>query len=387
MKTLQTEVDSLVSLIEEVERISVREAAKKLGVPASTVSEWASFLEEEGMINIEYKFTTPFLVKKGLTAEEAKEIDEQTADERDIFERKSESMLSYLNKLDQEVDSLKEIFEDLGKHFNSRFSDTKKEFKDLEKAKEQKKKVDKEILEEKKKFVRDVDDVEKKLLKEQSNYSELYTMVYNQGNIIRQILSIQQEELNFVKSADVTFEKKLKNLKKKIDSKKKTVLKKKDDLIEEAESNIREIEKRYSKIKDSLDSEKQIMGWLLKKNKDESEQTKSLNKGVVSKLNRSSAKIDKNLSDIEEIPRKLKSLISKKDKILESLRKISYNQKMLKEKLEDLMKRSSRLRSSKSSDVIKDMKELEEELGEVTDKKSFFEKEIKKIFNLLHNKR
>ena len=56
---LKTGVDRLVSLIQEKKRISVPEAAKELGVSQIVVEEWADFLEEDGIISIEYKFATP----------------------------------------------------------------------------------------------------------------------------------------------------------------------------------------------------------------------------------------------------------------------------------------------------------------------------------------
>ena len=103
--------------------------------------------------------------------------------------------------------------------------------------------------------------------------------------------------------------------------------------------------------------------------------------------NLTSVNLDKNLTEVKGIPQKLKSVMGKKDKILKILNGISYNEKMLKEKLTDLMKRASALDITRDSkNAIKDIKKLEENLNEVTKKKGFFEKEAKKIFEMLRFK-
>ncbi|MBI2574518.1 hypothetical protein HYV82_01395 [Candidatus Woesearchaeota archaeon] len=61
-RKITTSADLLMSLLRDVKEISVDEAAKTLGVPAATVENWATFLEEERALSIKYKFTTPYLV-------------------------------------------------------------------------------------------------------------------------------------------------------------------------------------------------------------------------------------------------------------------------------------------------------------------------------------
>ena len=123
--TITTEVDRLVILVNEKGRISAKDAARKLNMPISTINEWATFLEEEEIIEIEYNFTTPFLVRKKLTHKEVEQIKENIDGEKEILDRKSESTIQYLNKLEVEVNYLRDIFNDLEKHFNKRFSNVK----------------------------------------------------------------------------------------------------------------------------------------------------------------------------------------------------------------------------------------------------------------------
>jgi len=61
---ITTAVDSLVKLVNSKGRISVEIASKELGLPQNIINEWASFLDQEEIIHVEYKFTTPYLISK-----------------------------------------------------------------------------------------------------------------------------------------------------------------------------------------------------------------------------------------------------------------------------------------------------------------------------------
>lgn len=57
-----TDVDRLVDLLKARREIAVKEAAETLGVSIETVESWVGFLEEEGIVSLSYKFTTPFIM-------------------------------------------------------------------------------------------------------------------------------------------------------------------------------------------------------------------------------------------------------------------------------------------------------------------------------------
>ncbi len=59
-----TDVDALIRVVQQKKEVSVPDVARELNVPEATIEAWATFLEEEGIISIKYKFTKPFLVFK-----------------------------------------------------------------------------------------------------------------------------------------------------------------------------------------------------------------------------------------------------------------------------------------------------------------------------------
>ncbi|MBS3119764.1 hypothetical protein J4475_02980 [Candidatus Woesearchaeota archaeon] len=59
--TISTEADALLTLLHSMPKISFSDAADKLNVPVQTLESWINFLEEERIVQVEYNFTTPFV--------------------------------------------------------------------------------------------------------------------------------------------------------------------------------------------------------------------------------------------------------------------------------------------------------------------------------------
>lgn len=77
---IKTDIDRLMSLVEQKKEVSIEEAAKELGISSKTVESLGDVLEEEGIIHIKYKFTTPYFIyerpkeKTSFTSKEEEDI-------------------------------------------------------------------------------------------------------------------------------------------------------------------------------------------------------------------------------------------------------------------------------------------------------------------------
>ncbi len=60
-KSLTTAADDLLDIVKREGEISFSDASKKLSVSLQTIEAWATFLEEDGVLSIKYKMTTPYL--------------------------------------------------------------------------------------------------------------------------------------------------------------------------------------------------------------------------------------------------------------------------------------------------------------------------------------
>ena len=117
---ITTAVDSLVKLVKQKGKISLEDASKELGIPQNIINEWASFLDQEKIIYIEYKFTTPFLMSR------KKESGEDTTTDYEMIQRKLEVMKAYLEKIQPKEDKKIKQKEYLLKEINKSVESTKK---------------------------------------------------------------------------------------------------------------------------------------------------------------------------------------------------------------------------------------------------------------------
>jgi|SRR3989344_6305528 len=103
-ENITTAVDSLVKLVNDKGRISVDDASKELGIPGNILNEWAAFLDQEKIIHIEYKFTTPYLTKSRADKTEEKEKTKTTSDTIDLVIRRLSITLNFIIKSEPKND-------------------------------------------------------------------------------------------------------------------------------------------------------------------------------------------------------------------------------------------------------------------------------------------
>jgi hypothetical protein len=122
---ITTAIDSLVELIKNKKKLTLDQASTELGIPPNIINEWATFLEEEGVLQIEYKFTTPYLSTK----EKSFPLKEENLKQRlDLASRKLEFMLTTLSKFKIEIKEKINDIEDVRKLMKDYKGKVTKEF-------------------------------------------------------------------------------------------------------------------------------------------------------------------------------------------------------------------------------------------------------------------
>ncbi len=76
-KSLTTAADDLLDIVKSEKEISFSDVAKKLNVSVQTIEAWATFLEEDGILAVKYKMTTPYLTlpSPAISAKQKKSVD------------------------------------------------------------------------------------------------------------------------------------------------------------------------------------------------------------------------------------------------------------------------------------------------------------------------
>src|SRR3989338_5814133 len=170
---IETGVDKLVKLVNGKGRISSFDAAKELGVSNTVVMEWEDFLEEEDIISIEYKFTKPFLVQRKLGKKEIQEKAKEFSGKKDVFVRKAEVSLSFLENEAAKLNSIKEEFDNIKKELGFDLGNVRNELEELEKYERLKIELDKQIENQKKVSMDKVESMVKQVLREKRKYDEI----------------------------------------------------------------------------------------------------------------------------------------------------------------------------------------------------------------------
>ena len=129
---IETGVDKLVKLVKAKGRLSMEDAAVELGVSLTVIEEWADFLEEEGFIQIEYKFTKPFLVDRKLSKSEISKKEKEFSGQKEVFIRKAEGTLTFLEKEAQNMKEVKAEFDKMKKEFVLGMKGIKEDIAELE---------------------------------------------------------------------------------------------------------------------------------------------------------------------------------------------------------------------------------------------------------------
>lgn len=133
---IETGIDKLVNLVKERGRISLEDAAKELRQSTTVVQEWVDFLEDEGIISVEYKLTKPYLVERKLFDKEKysilakayKEFVETVLEQITIDSLKAELNLEF-SALNQELQSLRKEEAILQNSFSKFFESVIKKIK------------------------------------------------------------------------------------------------------------------------------------------------------------------------------------------------------------------------------------------------------------------
>ncbi len=114
-----TGVDALVKLVKERGRVELKECSSELKIDSSTIEEWASVLEEEGIIRVEYRLAKVYLVWVTPSEEEIAIERESFYKEKAELEKEIAAVKGKVTPQIEEIatlsDSFKKFYEDVYK--------------------------------------------------------------------------------------------------------------------------------------------------------------------------------------------------------------------------------------------------------------------------------
>lgn len=376
---IETGVDKLIALLEKKKDLSIPEAADMLGVPRVVVEEWAAFLEEEGLISIDYKFATARLKLKKLTERETKRKTQEFIGKKEGFLRQLESTLSYINKEQDWLDKLKKEFEGLTAEVGEEVKSIEGELKTLEKFEKLKTGLDKDIVLQEESFKKKVQHIGQELEEKKKTYGEF-------------LRHIKEEEVSLDKEKDTAvalleeedkLSKELKKINAWIDSLNRKIGDE-EGKIHGAEKHIDELKKYADTIRGDIQGSEQEIAELISKSKEQETNIVKLQEGILSKFLNERKKMAAGTKSIKDIQESFTTAFATKKEILNLFTKMERELVSIREDFHTLIKEARIIKfTTGESDVEKHAKEMEEKYKELERRREEFERGALKLTSLL----
>jgi len=174
---IQTGADRLVELVSEKKRLILEDAAKKLGVGKDVVQEWAEFLEEEGLVTIEYNFSKTFICEKKITQADVLSSAKEVSSEKDALARQIDVAIKTLDSETSGFENVRKEFNTIQSNIKNEIDVVKKQLAELERYDSLRKGLDKDVSKQKTDYDSFMKDIEDKLHLESQKYDDLKTAI------------------------------------------------------------------------------------------------------------------------------------------------------------------------------------------------------------------
>jgi chromosome segregation ATPase len=376
---IETGVDKLVQLVEAKKRISTADAAKALGVSTAVIEEWADFLEEEGIISIEYKLATTYLVERKLSKKEVVKKAKEFHGTKDAFIRKIETAMQGIDRDTGGLDSLREQFISLKKDLGDDLGNVKAELKQLEEYEILKKNIDKQIYDQQQDFRKKIEEMEKDLVREKSKYKEIIDDLEVEKIKLEEekseILSLRDQENKLLKNLD--------NFKVVVEQI-KTHIKDEEQKMNLTEEHIKYLESVAEKVKEEIKVQREKLNPIIEMSRKQEESIVKIQEEVIRKVAKGSKQITDNVKEGERVAEGFKVFFDKKTQIDHMLETIDKDKDNLHGELNELIRKAHAFDlASKNSNVKKYMTELEQKFKDIERKRSLFKGELDKLVQLV----
>ncbi len=379
MGKIETGVDRLVELINQEKKISIDDAAKKLGISKVVIQEWADFLEEEKIISIEYKFSKTFLVERKLSQGEVKDKQKEYSSEKDAFVRKVESSLRGLEQDSLGFLKIKDQFDVIKKSLGGDLDKVRDELKQLEKYEYLKKNLDKDIEGVVAEFHTILDKSHKEIDVEQKRHQTLLEELDIEKRDVQlkehRLLSLEEKERELMGRLQEIF-----SLSKELERR----VVGENAAISLSQTKVVELQKALKTIEENIKLKKDSIQPLLDKAKMHEEQILKLQQDILEKARQKTESIKGKVEEGSKAVTNFEKFFDKKAEVEALIIQIDREKKDLEESFKQLEKKALAFDlSTKSNTVNTHVKELERELDKVETKKNAFKGDLEKLIKLV----
>ncbi len=371
---IETGVDKLVELVKSRGRISFADASLQLGVSVTVIEEWANFLEEEGIMSIEYKLTTPYLVERKLTQQEVVSKAKEFSGQKDIFIRKAEVALGFLDRQAGQLRNIKGEFDKLKKDLGLQVDEVKDELKELERYEQLKTTIDKQILDQKKQMEKRFIEMNDQMGKEQKRYEHLIAEI----QLEEKRLGFEKEQFHTLEEGELVLARRLNELKDTIKDLQNRI-NEEGNIIGQSKGHIEKLKYLAHQVEESVEKDKKYVDLLKAKQQENFGKLLKLQDEVMRKIGDKSG----SMANVGELSGKFQTYFKSKLHAFDIVDKINRDRDDLEKELLELLKKAKAFQLGSGTKDSDKMIELEKRFKTVDEKKKHFESELNEFNQLM----
>jgi len=381
---IETGVDKLVRLVNERKKISIKDAAKELGVSVSSIEDWADFLEQEGIISIETQLTTVYLVEKKLGKKELVEKLEEVKEQKEDFANRVESSVNALERdfdetklIDSEFRKMKDALQD---NF-AKLSDKLEKLEDFRKTHRQIEMKSQELENAYSKKINELDD---HLSADQKRYEEIMSSIESEVGKLQK----EKDQLEQMKSSEKVLESKVGEINRML-SQIRSEIDKSNEQLSVDEERIKKSAELAKRIKDDLASTSKDISEMSSRVKSSRKDLEVMEKEFLKDIEKlGSGDLDKigPYKESKELMNKFQMFFNQTKEIEKMISEAEAEEQDLRKEYESLIKKV-KVFSALSSvpEINKDFEEMHKELAQIEVKKSILSDHMKKLRNILRS--
>ncbi|MEM4707313.1 MAG: hypothetical protein QXL47_01760 [Candidatus Anstonellales archaeon] len=321
---ISTAIDKFIRLIKEKGKIELGLASRILNVPTATIEEWAHILDDEGIIDIEYKLSKVYAVwvvpSEEEIAREKGEFEERRKEVVAEFEKTKERV----EKEKAEIESISSLLEQYDEKISKRVAGIESTLRALE---EEKKKQEDAYYE-------NLDKLENILAKISEINDSINFLEANLRKISEKMTSFDISEnvegIEGMKKEVEELNRKYSEIEKRVESTKESLLKYTGSTdVSSIVSRFEDIEKQYAKLSKVFEEIKEASHTLTSSSEIIESTTKALENLEVRK-NALLKELRSVSGSPEEVERKLASIIERKKSVEKELFELGENLELAK---------------------------------------------------------
>lgn len=375
---IETGVDKLVKLVSQLKKVSLKDAAKELGVSISSVEEWADFLEEEGIIEIQSQFATVYLVEKRISKKEIAEKVKAVRDEKEQFMRRVESSLNAIERDSEEIKLIDSEFRKIKSLLEDNFSKLGRKLESLEDFRKSHRTIDAKKKEMESKYESKVKGVEEQLKKEHKEYEEVIKSIEDELDKIK----AEREKVESLKVSEKDLHAKMTQINATVEQVKREIDKENEQLAVD-EQRLKKSEETARKIRESVLSSSKELDDVTKQVKDARKELEKMEAEFlkdVESLEKGDLKKIGPYKETQEVMERFKKFFSQTKEIDARIQNAEKEEDAIREHFQKLARKVTAFSVVTSvPDVKSEMSGLHAELAEIESKKSALASQLKKL--------